>query len=293
MVTKITNLMIDNNENGVSISGRLDSYFGKYGVDDALDYMRYATTIVEPDGHICKMDSKIQVDYDYTKYYNMLKEKQIKNAFNSLEGEDCCEYCRYKDECHGMTSNGRGEPVYPACADMDVDDYLDYEAFKEEYLDYEVFKKDCLGEFKEENFMKVLDIYKERKYKELKDLFKQKEKDVLDNNKYIKEYNEIVNEFSAKLEEFATRTDVKAEEMLVQTGYKTGAFAYEIRDSYEKNLMQDLITEYNQEKAKLEKCIDEVKAIIELIPAGESYDAKVIEVLKNYEILDKKGKINA
>lgn len=245
-----------------------------YRVDNTIDSIHYANEIVDDMGAIHKINKQIQ---------------SVKKAFDSLEGEDCCEYCRYKDECHSMTSNGCGEPVYPACANMDVEDYLDYEAFKEEYLEY----LDYLGEFKEENFMKILDIYRERKRKELKDLFKQKEKDMLDNNKYIKEYNEIVNEFSAKLEEFATRTDVKAEEMLLQTGYKTGTFAYEIRPSYMDNLTKDLAAEYNQEEAKLEKYIDEVKAIIELIPTGESYDSKVIEVLKNYEILDKKGKINA
>lgn len=234
------------------------------------------------------LESNAEQDYNSMHFYNywlkIHKENNVKKAFYDLEGEDCCEYCRYQDECHGITSNGRGEPIYPACADaLDPNDYMDYEKFKKDYL----------GEFKEENFMKILDIYRERKCKELKDLFKQKEKDMLDNNKYIKEYNEIVNEFSAKLEEFATRTDVKAEEMLLQTGYKTGTFAYEIRPSYMDNLTKDLAAEYSQEEAKLEKYIDEVKAIIELIPAGESYDGKVIEVLKNYEILDKKGKINA
>lgn len=263
-VTKIT-------ANGLEFStdnGETWQSFG-YRPEDAADVMFYfATQIVDADGHIHEID----------------REKPIKKAFNNLEGETCCQYCRYQDECHGITSNGRGEPIYPACANaLEPSDYMDYEKFKEDYL----------GEFKEENFMKILDIYRERKYKELKDLFKQKEKDMLDNNKYIKEYNEIVNEFSAKLEEFATRTDVKAEEMLLQTGYKTGPCAYEIKPSYMDNLTKDLITEYNQEEAKLEKYIDEVKAIIELIPAGESYDGKVIEVLKNYEILDKKGKINA
>lgn len=263
-VTKIT-------ANGLEFStdnGETWFSFG-YRPEDAADVMfYYATMVVDSEGHMHKTDREIP----------------IKKAFNDLEGETCCQYCRYQDECHGITSNGRGEPMYPACADaLEPSDYMDYEKFKEDYL----------GEFKEENFMKILDIYRERKRKELKDLFKQKEKDMLDNNKYIKEYNEIVNEFSAKLEEFATRTDVKAEEMLLQTGYKTGTFAYEIRPSYMDNLTKDLATEYNQEEAKLEKYIDEVKAIIELIPVCESYDGKVIEVLKNYEILDKKGKINA
>lgn len=232
------------------------------------------------------LESNAEQDYNSMRFYNYWlkthKENNVKKAFYDLEGEDCCEYCPYRDECHGITGGPNG-PIYPYCADNNIYAVLDYEKFKEDYL----------GEFKEENFMKILDIYRERKCKELKDLFKQKEKDMLDNNKYIKEYNEIVNEFSAKLEEFATRTDVKAEEMLLQTGYKTGTFAYEIRPSYMDNLTKDLAAEYSQEEAKLEEYIDEVKAIIELIPAGESYDGKVIEVLKNYEILDKKGKINA
>ena len=33
--------------------------------------------------------------------------------------------------------------------------------------------------------------------------------------------------------------------------------------------------------------------MISIVPKDGNYDAKVIEILKSYEILDKKGKINA
>ena len=96
-------------------NGKTWQSFG-YRPDDAVDSMLlYATTIVESDGRIRNID----------------REKPIKKAFDDLEGDDCCQYCRYQDECHGMTSNGRGEPVYPACADaLEPNDYMDYEKFK-------------------------------------------------------------------------------------------------------------------------------------------------------------------
>lgn len=39
---------------------------------------------------------------------------------------DPCDYCEYTDRCkHKMTSDGKGEPVYPPCADLNPVDWID------------------------------------------------------------------------------------------------------------------------------------------------------------------------
>lgn len=140
--------------------------------------------------------------------------------------------------------------------------------------------------------MKVLDIYEARKLIEFRNEKNKKVEEILNNNKYINRYNEIIKTFEASLEEFAEEENVKAENVLYYTGFLT-SYKYDIRDSYKNDLVEDVLKEYNEKIEGLREYLTEVKSIIELIPQDGNYDAKVIEVLKNYDILDKKGKINA
>lgn len=223
--------------------------------------------------------------YDTMRFYNywlkIPKEDNVKKAYYNLEGEDCCKYCPYQDECHGVTGGPNG-PIYPYCADHNIYAELDYEKFKEDYF----------REIEEENKMKVLDIYESRKVIEFQNEKNKKVEEILNNNKYINRYNELVKTFEASLEEFAEEENVKAENVLFNTGYST-SYKYEIRDSYKEYLVEDVFREYDKKIEDLKEYLTEVKSIIELIPQDGNYDAKVIEVLKNYDILDKKGKINA
>ena len=268
MITRIGNLVINNNnENDISLSYHPNCYFGKYRVDDIIDSIRYATEIVNADGHIHKID----------------REKPIKKAFNDLEGDDCCGYCRYQDECHGMTSNGRGEPVYPACADaLEPDDYMDYEKFKKDYL----------REFKEEKIMEILEIYKVRKMKAIDQEFEEKRESLENKNEIINRYKEIVNTFQADMDEFVNEEKVKASGFIMQTPYFDN-YRYELNRPKINELFDDINKERTDKFQELDRLIDEVKAMIDIVPKDGNYDAKVVEILKSYEILDKKGKINA
>lgn len=248
-----------------------------YQSDDTIDCMRYTNEIVDDMVAVHKINKQIQ---------------SVKQVFDSLEGEDCCEYCRYKDECHGMTSNGRGEPVYPACANMDVEEYLDYEAFKEDYLEYEKFKKDYLGEFKEEKIMDILEIYKGRKMKAIDQEFEEKRESLENNNEIINRYKEITNTFRASMDEFVNEEKVKASGLIQQIPYLDN-YRYELNPHKVNELFVEIAKERQDKFTELERLIEEVKAIIDIVPKDGNYDAKLFEILKNYEILDKKGKINA
>lgn len=257
--------------NGLKISmdnGKTWQSFGYRPEDAAVDCMYYfATEIVDADGHIHKID----------------REKPIKKAFNDLEGDDCCGYCRYQDECHGMTSNGRGEPIYPACADaLEPNDYMDYEKFKKDYL----------REFKEEKIMEILEIYKVRKMKAIDQEFEEKRESLENDNEIINRYKEIVNTFQAYMDEFVNEEKVKASGFIMQTPYFDN-YRYELNRPKINELFDDINKERTDKFQELDRLIDEVKAMISIVPKDGNYDAKVVEILKNYEILDKKGKINA
>lgn len=58
---------------------------------------------------------------------------QIEEWLDNHGGEDYCRYCNYSDECHGMTSDGSGQPCFPPCADCDnIEDILDLEQLEED-----------------------------------------------------------------------------------------------------------------------------------------------------------------
>lgn len=238
-----------------------------YQPDDIIDCMRYATEIVDTDGHIHKID----------------REKPIKKVFNNLDGDDCCQYCCYQEECHGITSNGRGEPIYPACADaLEPNDYMDYEKFKKDYL----------REFKEEKIMEILEIYKARKMKAIDQEYEEKRESLENSNEIINRYKEITNTFQANMDEFVNEEKVKASGLIQQTPYFDN-YKYELNRHKISELFDDIYKERTNKFQELDILIDEVKAMIDIVPKDGNYDAKVVEILKSYEILDKKGKINA
>ena len=242
-----------------------------YRADDTIDSVRYATEIVDSTGVI------------HNTFKQYAREDLIKKAFNNLEGEDCCKYCWYQDECHGMTSNGRGEPVYPVCADaLEPDDYMDYEKFKKDYL----------GEFKEEKIMDILEIYANRTFNAIEDEYFEKRDELLNSNEIIARYNEINNTYKAAMDEFVNEEKVKASGLIIPTAYLDTA-SYEINKIKADELCRDLELERRNKTEALHSRTGEVRAMIDIVPKDGNYDTKVIEILKNYEILDKKGKINA
>lgn len=156
-----------------------------------------------------------------------------------------------------------------------------------------IFKEDYLRGFKEENeVMEILTIYQERKEKELKKEYNEKKQAILDSDKYISRYNELINTFNASLEELVNEEKAIQSEVFAMTPYNT-TVKYEINETYKLNLLHDLDEEMGEKSKALDDMLDEVKAMIAIVPNDGNYDAKVVEILKSYEILDKKGKINA
>lgn len=63
----------------------------------------------------------------------MYVNEKIKKWIEEHEGNDYCKYCKCNDECGGSSVRGGPDgPIYPPCADTDVEELLDMETLLED-----------------------------------------------------------------------------------------------------------------------------------------------------------------
>lgn len=134
---------------------------------------------------------------------------------------------------------------------------------------------------------KIVDLYYERKKKELSNRYEEiveTEYEALD---VVKEYNEIINTFNTSLAELANRYNSEEVRVLLKTGYKN-TYEYELSFDLKDHIASQHRDEYEAELKKLELLIEEVRAML-AFSDNEEYR---LNVLKQYDIVDKKGKLN-
>ena len=135
---------------------------------------------------------------------------------------------------------------------------------------------------------KIVDLYYERKREEIRNKYKE----LLD-NKYeqlevVKEYNELVNTFVTSLAEMADRYNTEETKMLLKTGYM-GEYTYDLNPDLKEDLREVYVEDFNKEMIELELLVEEVRAVLSI----SNTDEYKIGVLREYGIIDKKGKLNA
>ena len=134
---------------------------------------------------------------------------------------------------------------------------------------------------------KIVDLYYERRKEGIKEDFKAMLEEEYNNNPVVKEYNELVGTFEASLAELANRYNTEEETVLIKSGYK-GEYGYVLNESLKTKLTGDLKASYDAEIKDLELLIEEVRAMLSFSDNEEHR----MDVLKKYEIVDKKGKLN-
>lgn len=203
----------------------------------------------------------------------------LDSQFYNLEGEDCCPYCPYNNECSGGVTGGPNGPIYPYCADHDIHKKLNKEAFFDEQL-REMFKN------KEEKEMnKVLELYYERRIKKLGEFFKEIKEQEYNELEVVKEFNNIVEEYNNKMQELMGKYREEDENMSLihKTGYNE--YPYVLSHAVKDDIVKSLGKQYEEDKKAL---LEEKETIAAVLSLSEDKDYQV-EVLKNYGILDKKG----
>lgn len=147
------------------------------------------------------------------------------------------------------------------------------------------------NEEEEKDMNKVLELYKQRKVREITRKYNELVEKELESNTFINKYNALVADFKKNLE------DLEAEEqkenagkrhVLVRTGYDM-ELPIEIDNDYEYYIRsKQFDREENKEKNNLCSNVEEINAMLSM---SDDKDYQ-IEVLQRYGIIDKKGKMS-
>lgn len=134
---------------------------------------------------------------------------------------------------------------------------------------------------------RILYLYAERAKEKIK-----KEYETIVNNDYdkldvVKEYNELVSTFNTSLAEMANRYNNEENTYLHRTGYELTPM-YELSDNIKANIREKYLDEAKARLKDIDLLVEEVGAVLG-VSNTEEYR---ISVLKEYGIIDKKGKLN-
>ena len=136
------------------------------------------------------------------------------------------------------------------------------------------------------NMNKVLELYKEREEKRIRDKYNKLQEDMYNDVPLVKEFNELEEKTKQSYEELCNKYNGEQVDYINRTGY-----AYESGYELSKNIMNDihekLAPDFNKE---MEELHDKVRDIEALLSISDDKDYQ-LEVLKNYGLLDKKGSI--
>lgn len=134
---------------------------------------------------------------------------------------------------------------------------------------------------------KIVDLYYERKREEIRNKYTGLVDEKYEQLNVVKEYKELVNTFVTSLAEMADRYNTEETKMLLKTGYM-GEYTYDLNPELRDNLREAYKEEFNKEMKELELLVEEVRAVLSV----SNTDEYRIGVLKEYGIIDKKGKLN-
>ena len=145
---------------------------------------------------------------------------------------------------------------------------------------------------KEEKEMKLLEIYKEKSIENIKKYYKLKREEIRNNNIVQQDVDFVVNEFKEKMKSLLERYTfgnidkfgayIDEFDIICNIGRQYVCYG----DDNEITKLDEM--EYEELRAIDEK-IEEVKGHLELVDEKDHY--LIIEVLKNYSIVDSNGKV--
>lgn len=147
-----------------------------------------------------------------------------------------------------------------------------YEGIVLEKLGKEILKLN--NKIKEEKEMNILEVYEKRKVKALEKEYAEAKEIARKDDEIQKIIIEMTNQVNTILENEGSDTRYESHPNLYTS--KTEAKLNELNDKYHEQIEE------------LRSTLDEIRALFELT---DDYNER-IKILKNYDILDKKGKLN-
>lgn len=138
---------------------------------------------------------------------------------------------------------------------------------------------------------KILQLYKERKEKEIKDKYDKIIEEEYNKIEFIKVYNNLVDAFEGAMKELFENEENAGCKYMEDIGVSNNLYKYTLNSSKIKREIQKKYNDdYMCELKKLDNFIKEVETTLSLAENGngEINQDRVIEILSNYQIIDKK-----
>ena len=144
---------------------------------------------------------------------------------------------------------------------------------------------------------KILQLYKERKEKEIKDKYDKIVEEEYNKIEFIKVYNDLVDAFEEAMKELFENEENIGCKYMKDIGISCNAYKYQLNPiKIKREIEEKHNDDYMSEIKKLDDFIKEVETTLSLAETGNGLinQDRVIEILSNYQIIDKKTlKINA
>lgn len=207
--------------------------------------------------------------------------KAQENVYKSiLDNEEHCDFCKYRNDCHGISCYG-GQSIEPPCAYQKATEYIDDDKIYERYI------KGIWEKEEEKEMNKVLNLWFERKQEKIIEKYAEMEQDFINNHySVVKSYNELVEQFEKDLDDLYKFDKVNEQFVLEEISDKN-TIKYDIDfDKLSCEFTDKHIKEKQGELKELAKIREEVEAQLSLSNELE-YQQKV---LIQYNIIDKKTK---
>ena len=160
---------------------------------------------------------------------------------------------------------------------------IDYDDYNKIELDVNGNTKNIVKKNKEDNMLKILEMYKEKKQGEIYDIYEKKIAEVIEQDEIQQILKETYNKINIYIEEKGTNPEInslKKEELANIKRILLYSFNTDKKIHY-------LECDRNEEMDIVSQNIKEIQALLELAP---NYEEK-INILRDYEIIDKKKNV--
>ncbi len=143
----------------------------------------------------------------------------------------------------------------------------------------------------EKDMNKILQLYKERKEKEIKDKYDKIVEEEYNKIEFIKVYNDLVDAFEGAMKELFENEENIGCKYMKDIGISCNAYKYQLNPiKIKREIEEKHNDDYMSEIKKLDDFIKEVETTLSLAETGNGLinQDRVIEILSNYQIIDKK-----
>ena len=198
-------------------------------------------------------------------------------------------------DANGITLKGNGNII---CSTV-------YEPFN--YVSYDTsitkdfYEKSCLGMWNTEeekergNKMELINIYKEKSLENIEKYFEKEEKDYLESNEIRKQFEAIINEANEKIKKLYESQNLFEESLYKITEKSQPAYDdinYVLFHKFSDSGITNIREKHTKINNELYETLNEVQAQIECIEDhSENEYEEIMRVLKDYGIVDEKGKV--